>query len=439
MEQRLLGLMPFFQERKLQESSIHFFAKARYRKYFNRAQRIMEDTYSKWFITHDSIRNTKIFERLSRHLVLSGWDGDFQFSLDSKRILVVGAGGLGSTLCMLLAGSLFRNRRLTIIDPDIVELSNLHRQLAFTEADVGLSKAERLAEVCRNRNSTCTVSALFDSISEKNGQLLLKEHDIVFDCTDNVAARVLISDLWHNTGRKNHIISGSCVGWCGQVVNLYPENPFCLRCVYGEMSDSKKGCDRLGQCALQGAMGPVVTVIASTLLMELVNSIRAPFTERKGLLLIDYTNEGPNTRQVTVRPSCGICMSGNISSAYSGYPPQDIGTNPYSRLEISRVEFGHLLGSNNCNIIDVREKKHFFYSRFRDSLNLPASRFVHGQEDIGNVASVRDWVISGKPTVVVCRKGYDSLKFAILANAAFPHSEILSLSGGLQGLSLDIV
>ena len=400
----------------------------------------MLNSYSQWFEFNDGIVDPEILHRLSRHLALAGWDYEFQVYLDSNSILVVGAGGLGSTLCMLLAGSLFRNKKLTIVDPDSVELSNLHRQTAFTQSDIGHSKAERLAEFCRNRNSTCNVLPIVERVTERNGPALIQEHDIIFDCTDNVCSRILLSDLWHKTARKKHLISGSCVGWCGQLLNLVPGNAFCLRCVYGKITEDMKGCDRLGQCALQGVMAPVVSVVASMQLIQYINHLKSPTTD-SSMSLVDFSSGSGSFRQITVSPSCNTCLGVKDDVIYnlgSSVEPQLTDSNA---IELDGKELLTLLENDACKIIDVRERKHYWYSHFKNSLNLPASEFVHSNVDLDRVESLKEIFSSSTYTctVVVCRRGKDSLRFAFQACEAFPGRKILSLRGGLQGLALDIV
>jgi molybdopterin/thiamine biosynthesis adenylyltransferase/rhodanese-related sulfurtransferase len=394
---------------------------------------------SRWFFVNESIKDPSILKRLSRHLVLSGWDHLLQSQLDDLNVLVVGAGGLGSTLCMLLSGSLFSNKTLTIMDPDSIEASNLHRQIAFREMDIGLSKAKRLAEACRERNSSCNVLYLSESLNDSNGRSLFEANDVIFDCTDNVDARILMSDLWHQTGRRKHLISGSCVGWCGQIANIVPNNPFCLRCIYGCDEDEKQGCNRLGQCALQGVMGPVVSIIASMQLMYLINQIKSP-TEKSKLALLEFSTDAGSTRHVEVPPNCSSCLGIGMREEKHSQSDTQTGTIDVTSMEITGNELASLLSASACKILDVRERKPFMYSRFKDAVNVPASQYLYLSPEFRPIETLRELLcVYHQTIVVVCRRGNDSLKFTRAAREAFPGIRIVSLKGGLERLGLDIV
>ena len=374
-------------------------------------------------------------KKLSRHLALSGWGPEEQAKLDSMSILVVGAGGLGSTLCLELCGSVFGNNIISIIDPDVVEESNLHRQIAFSESDIGKPKATRLAELCYRRNNSCHIKSIVGSLDDSNVIDLFAVHDVIFDCTDNLPARILISDTWKTSEKSKLVISASCVGWCGQIVRLDSDTPFCLRCIYGD-AGSVSGCDRLGQCALQGVMGPVVSAVASLQLMALIHVVKDPRAKRTSFLqLVDFSS-GLMTHEVHVAPNCASCCSDTrvFQSIVSALCLPD------SSLEIESVQLLSLLMEGSCIIIDVRERSHFKCSKLRRSVNFPASHYVHAGVDLKEDSALCEVIRGrGESIVTVCRRGFDSLKFVHRIKEVWPELKMYSLSGGLTGLSLDIV
>lgn len=394
----------------------------------------MPADFTEFFELNPFLIGGRQLQKLSRHLALRCWTPEFQKKLDDLRILVVGAGGLGSTLCLELSGCLFENKALTIIDPDHVDITNLHRQIAFTEADAGLPKATRLAEVCRARNRDCNVEAVVSALTPENASAYIGSHDVVFDCTDNVFTRILISDTWAALGRTNLVISASCVGWCGQVVSLSRTTPFCLRCLYGDPGE-RQGCDRLGQCAIQGVMGPVVSAIATLQLMELVNILR--FQDSKSRLQIFEFNGNFIKRDLEIHPSCSTCTGlRNRMAEVISYQEALQGD------EIDGETFRSHLDAGRCKVIDVRERNHHSCSRLKDSISVPASEFLHTGHDLRQDEQfnrILSDIADSEIVVVVCRRGIDSLKLVSRVQKLWPKKRFFSLSRGLTGLGVDIV
>jgi molybdopterin/thiamine biosynthesis adenylyltransferase/rhodanese-related sulfurtransferase len=389
------------------------------------------NSFKEYVRTHPLLTNSDLLRRMSRHLTLMGWGIEQQLLLDSNRILIVGAGGLGSAVALAVCSSTFKNKGITIVDPDRVELTNLHRQLAYTEADIGLFKTDRLSDLCSRRNSDCNVSAVRDSFNEVNAFKLFTEHDIIFDCTDNVAARILISDTWVKTGRSKTLISGSCVSWSGQIVTLVPGSNGCLRCVYGE--EFPVACDRLGQCSLQGVMGPVVTLMGNHQVMDLIHLIKNPqlATDILRVRLFDFS-KGSVSRELEIPPNCSLC-TGN--TRLSQVKEEELIRHGANLFEIAGDEFLKLIGSG-CSVLDVRERKHYECSHITGSVNLPASLYLHAGSDSLDIGSIDDLT---DPIVVVCRRGIDSLKFVSKLERMFPWRKIFSLKEGLTGIGIGIV
>ena len=321
------------------------------------------------------------------------------------------------------------------MDPDVVDITNIHRQLAYVESDSGKPKAERLAEICRTRNIDCNIEAVVGSLTPENAHSYIESHDVVFDCTDNVFTRVLISDTWVALGRSKLVISASCVGWCGQLVSLTPATRFCLRCIYGDPGE-RQGCDRLGQCAIQGVMGPVVSAIASLQLMALINRLRNPALASR-LQIFEFNGEF-SKRDLEVFPSCTRCSG---SEGVKDEAPAFVETKPEGK-EIAAQEFKFLLMNGRCKIIDVRERSHYCCSRLKNSVNIPASEYLHTGHNLKEDPCFMELFADFNDTdhvVVVCRRGIDSLKFVHRITRFWPEKRLVSLSGGLSGLGLAIV
>lgn len=193
--------------------------------------------------------------RYSRQLLVPGFDLDSQQALAEARVLIVGAGGLGCPAALYLAGAGVGS--LTLIDPDRVEVHNLHRQIAFRQGDLGRPKAESLSEQLGELNREVDCPVREESADEAVLDRLLPELDLVLDCTDNFAARRAINRACVRAGTP--FVSGAAIRREGQLAafDRRQTDSACYACLYG---DSEGGDER---CAESGILGPVVGHVAS--------------------------------------------------------------------------------------------------------------------------------------------------------------------------------
>ena len=169
---------------------------------------------SPWAVVADRCQlNNDQIARYSRHLILHEVGVAAQASICQSRVLVVGAGGLGSSTALYLAAAGVGH--LGIIDGDSVESSNLHRQIIHSEARLGLNKAVSAQQACLSLNSGITVEAFATHLTAALAKELFQRFDVVVDCTDNVASRYLVSDAAVLAGRP--LVWGSAVGLEGQL------------------------------------------------------------------------------------------------------------------------------------------------------------------------------------------------------------------------------
>ncbi|MGR3679037.1 MAG: HesA/MoeB/ThiF family protein [Paracoccaceae bacterium] len=190
--------------------------------------------------------------RYARQMILPKVGAAGQDKLSKARVLVVGAGGLAAYVLPLLAGAGIGE--ITLLDPDNVDVTNLHRQTFFTEADVWRSKAETAAERCRALNSDITVKPHKLTLTPLNAPALVKDSDLVLDCADSYAASYTLSDICH--GQNTPLISGSVLGLGGYSGGFCGNAPS-LRAVFPEAPDSG------ASCATAGVLGPVVGIIGA--------------------------------------------------------------------------------------------------------------------------------------------------------------------------------
>lgn len=190
--------------------------------------------------------------RYARQTILPEVGAEGQNRLAAARVLVVGAGGLAAPVLPLLAGAGVGH--ITIVDGDTVDLSNLHRQILFTEADCGQPKAQVAANRCKALNSGIKVIGLEQSLNLANATTLVTDHDVVLDCADSYAASYILSDTCQTFDTP--LISASVLGLGGYVGGFCGGAPS-LRAVFPDAPDSG------ASCATAGVLGPVVSVIGA--------------------------------------------------------------------------------------------------------------------------------------------------------------------------------
>jgi molybdopterin/thiamine biosynthesis adenylyltransferase len=239
-------------------------------------------------------------ERYARHIVLPQVGGIGQRKLKAARVAVVGAGGIGSAVTPALAGA--GVGRLTIIDDDVVQLANLHRQPLFREGDVGQPKAELAAAFVQRLNHFVEVRSARERVVPDNARALLAGHDLVIDGSDNFATRLAVGDACVGLGIP--LISAAAVQFQGQV-GLFRSKP-CYRCFVGDAFDTED-CDN---CAELGVLGPLVATVGSFAALLTINSIVGIDEDRAGQVhLFDGEKMSWRAIRIPADAGCKVCAS----------------------------------------------------------------------------------------------------------------------------------
>jgi adenylyltransferase/sulfurtransferase len=239
-------------------------------------------------------------ERYARHIVLPQVGGVGQRKLKAAKIAVIGAGGIGSAVIPAFAGA--GVGRLTIIDNDAVEITNLHRQPLFRESDAGQPKAELAATSVRNLNCFVEAAPVAERIDTGNAPRLLVGHDLVIDGSDNFATRLAVSDACVALGVP--LVSAAAVQFQGQI-GLFRAKP-CYRCFVGEAFDSDD-CDN---CAELGVLGALTGTVGSFAALLAINAIVGTGDDQAGQLhLFDGENLAWRSIRIPADPACSACGS----------------------------------------------------------------------------------------------------------------------------------
>jgi len=244
-------------------------------------------------------------QRYARHILLPQVGGVGQEKLLESKVLVVGAGGLGSPVLMYLAAAGVGT--IGIIDDDQVELSNLQRQIVHTTNSIGKDKVQSAAETLKAINPDVNVITYADRLNPDNALELIKAYDVVTDGSDNFATRFLVNDAAYFA--KRPLVTGAILRFDGQVATFKnypggdPDGP-CYRCIFREAPPE----GQIPTCAEAGVLGVLCGTVGSLQTTEILKEILGIGDTMSGALLI-YEALATQFRRIKVKrdPGCPLC------------------------------------------------------------------------------------------------------------------------------------
>ena len=242
----------------------------------------------------------KALLRYDRQIALKDFDIDKQQQLLAAKVMIVGMGGLGCVVATYLASS--GVGQLTLVDPDTVSLSNLPRQILFTEDDCGKLKVDVAKQRLALRNPDCQVNIWHQDFDESSEWLTrCAEHYMVIDCTDQLSSRQQINRLCFLTATP--LVSGAAIRMEGCVISFtWQKNEPCYECLshlFGEPA---------GSCVENGVMAPLTGIIGSLQAMEAIRHITQYGGKTEGrYLLYDAMNFSFTPLKVKRNPNCKLC------------------------------------------------------------------------------------------------------------------------------------
>lgn len=237
-------------------------------------------------------------DRYARHIALREIGGAGQRRLMAARVLVVGAGGLGAPALLYLGAAGVGT--LGVIDDDVVEHSNLQRQIIHRAADIGEPKASSAAQTVRALNPGCEAVALDWQLDDAELAGEVARADLVLDCSDNFATRFQLNRVCCGAGTP--LVSGAAIRCEGQIMTVLPPAGPCYQCIYpGELEHEET-------CAMEGVLAPVVGVIGGLQALQAVQVLTGHAEALRGVLLLFDANAMQWQRvQVAARPDCPVC------------------------------------------------------------------------------------------------------------------------------------
>ena len=365
-------------------------------------------------------------QRYARHLSLPDVGVEGQRRLKAARVLIVGAGGLGSPIALYLAAAGVGT--LGLVDHDVVDVTNLQRQLLHGTRDVGRPKLESARDRLRDVNPHVVVELHDAWLTAANAIEIIRAYDIVLDGTDNFATRYLTNDACVLTGTPN--VYGSVFRFDGQASVFATADGPCYRCLY----PSPPPAGSVPNCAEGGVFGVLpglIGTIQATEALKLILGVGETLAGR--LLLVDAMTMQFRSFQITRDPCCPACGTRTLTQLidydeFCGTPRETRMMHDATVPEITPVELSaRLARGDDFDLIDVREP-------YEEQIaSIPGARLI----PLGTIASAFVTLDRARDIVVMCRSGMRSADAARQLQAAgFAH--VTNLAGGILRWSDDV-
>ncbi len=356
-------------------------------------------------------------QRYGRHLVLPEVGVEGQKRLKRSSVLIVGLGGLGIPAAVQLASAGIG--KIGIVDPDIVEVSNLQRQFIFSERDVGRRKVEAAEERLALVNPAVKVSAHPVELDSRNAMQIISEYDLVLDATDRLPSRYLINDACVLQGKPD--VFASALGFDAQATVFNVPGGPCYRCLYPEPPPSSS----VMSCEQVGVLSVIPSIMGSIQANQAVGLLLGKGTPLVGRLLIfNGLDNSFSEIKFNKNSSCVICGSNRVIANLIDYE-EFCGTKHSGELDqfdITALELKEAIGSGEHPLLlDVREPNEYSVCHLESSILIPVDEL---SSSLGELDKNRE-------IVVYCHVGIRSAgAAALLRQSGF--TNVRNLQGGID-------
>ncbi|HEV7681225.1 MAG TPA: molybdopterin-synthase adenylyltransferase MoeB [Pyrinomonadaceae bacterium] len=373
-----------------------------------------------------SLSNEEI-GRYSRHLIMPEVGMQGQRKLKAASVLMIGTGGLGAPVGMYLAAA--GVGRIGIVDFDVVEVSNLQRQIIHGTADLGRPKIESARDRLRDINPHIEIETHDTRLTSQNALSLFANYDIVVDGTDNFPTRYLVNDACVLTGKPN--VYGSIFRFEGQASVFWAKEGACYRCLYSEPPPP----GLVPNCAEGGVLGVLPGIVGAIQATETIKLILgAEDTLVNRLLLFDAWQMKFREFKLRKDPNCPVCGENATIKELIDYEEfcglrAQPAEPPAALEEITASELRERLNrGQDLQIIDVREPFEYEIARIGGTKLIP----------LGEVVARMNEIDPARETVMHCKAGVRSAKaIAALKQAGFP-GRLINLKGGITAWSDEV-
>lgn len=357
-------------------------------------------------------------KRFSRHISLTEVGVEGQQKLKDASVLIVGTGGLGSPIALYLAAS--GVGRLGLIDFDVVDESNLQRQIIHGTSDIGVSKLKSAAKRIKEVNPFVKLDLYEQRLTADNAINIINQYDVVTDGTDNFQTRYLVNDTCVLTGKPN--VFGSIRQFEGQVSVYWAEQGPCYRCLFPDppAPGSVPSCAEAG---VLGVLPGVIGTLQATEVIKLILNIGEPLIGR----LINYNALKMSFNQVKFMkdPDCPVCgQQPKIKKPidYDAFCGLEKDNHTETKVEITAKELYDLLKSQqDIVIIDVRESEELASGIIPNATHIPMDQILENINQIPKDMKV----------IVYCHLGIRSYNVQQLLKQQ-GYNNVINLTGGIE-------
>jgi adenylyltransferase/sulfurtransferase len=368
--------------------------------------------------------------RYGRHLIMPAMGVVGQEKLKAAHILMVGAGGLGSPSALYLAASGIGE--ITIIDPDVVDVSNLQRQIIHDTSSVGVPKVESAKKRITEVNPFVKVNAIQDQLSNANVRELIRNCDLVVDGTDNFQTRYMVNDACIFEKKLN--VYGSIFQFDGQSTVFCDEDGPCYRCMFPEPPPP----GMVPSCAEGGVLGilpGIIGVVQATEAIKLIIGKGTPLIGR----LMTYDALEMKFREFKIRkdPECPVCGKHPTITElqdyeyFCGIHPEEPGEENEAAAPLQQITSKQLKEmldeGKKVTLLDVREPQEW------DITALPNAKLI----PLGDVPTRMNELDTADEIVVYCHHGMRSARaISFLQKMGF--SKLKNLAGGIDAWAVNV-
>ncbi|MDK1029782.1 MAG: molybdopterin-synthase adenylyltransferase MoeB [Anaerolineae bacterium] len=372
-------------------------------------------------LTHEEIL------RYSRHLLIPEVGLEGQKKLSASSVLIIGTGGLGSPVALYLAAA--GVGRIGLVDYDVVDATNLQRQIIHGMDTVGDLKVESARDRMLDINPEIQVDLYNEPFTSDNAMEIAKDYDILIDGTDNFPTRYLTNDVSVFLGKPN--IYGSIFRFDGQASVFYAKEGPCYRCLFPEPPPP----GLVPSCAEGGVLGVLpgtIGTIQATEALKILLDIGSPLIGK--LLLYNALDMSFDFVKLKKNPGCLVCSENpEITEPidyeeFCGVPGHDHDDGSAGvEWDISATNLAERVKDNNLKLLDVREPHELEISAIPNAINIP----------LGSLASRLSELDSADEMVVFCKTGGRSARaLELLVTAGF--KKIKNLNGGINAWARDV-
>ncbi len=369
--------------------------------------------------------STEEYARYSRHLILPEVGLEGQRKLKAARVLMIGTGGLGSPLGLYLAAAGIGT--LGLVDFDVVDESNLQRQIIHGTKDVGRPKIESAQDRLKDINPNVVIEAHETRLTSENALELFKDFDVIVDGTDNFPTRYLVNDASVLTGKPN--VYGSIFRFEGQASVFWAEKGACYRCLYPEPPPP----GLVPSCAEGGVLGVLPGIVGTIQANEVIKVILgAEGILLNRLLLFDAWKMKFRELKLKKNPDCPICGTHPTITELIDYE-EFCGLNLPDETpvleEITVSELSDQIENNSeVQIIDVREPHEYEIGKIPNSKLIPLGEVINRMKEIDQ----------SRAAIIQCKSGGRSAKAIAALQENGYKGKLLNLKGGILAWSDEI-